>query len=178
MVISSELDEDVQVLFVDKINIVQLSSYVTTLQPCKDKHINHWTPDSCRLESLTAVALWTLARGSLWRSDWLRQCLMMLVCNDGWHEMMLFICGRSTYLVFMAWHIRDVSLLRILPDVTERDVTKMHLWKVFKGRIQSKTFKISIWICRLNFWLCFVDWWCKVTKCHLSHQDLSNTIMI
>lgn len=27
---------------------------------------------------------------------------MMLLCNDGWHEMMLFICSGSTYLAL--WH--------------------------------------------------------------------------
>lgn len=39
------------------------------------------------------------------RSDWLWQCLMMLVCNDGWHEMMLFECRGTTYLEFVAWDI-------------------------------------------------------------------------
>lgn len=57
---------------------------------------------------------------------------MMLVCNDGWHGMMLFICSSSTYLVFMAKNIRDVFPLNILSAATQ-----IHLWGVFKVAIQS-----------------------------------------
>ncbi len=49
---------------------------------------------------------------------------MIMVCNDGWHEMMLFICSGSTYLVFMAENIWEISLLNILSAATQKDRAK------------------------------------------------------
>ena len=53
---------------------------------------------------------------------------MMLLCNDGWHEMMLFICSGGTYLVFIAWDVRGVSLLHVLSAAVghDQDVQSVH----------------------------------------------------